>query len=72
MQHHRHIYAAVHRILLRDEADLPPWLPTFSAPLYGDSLTTNRCGACAAPGPLAPQPTPAPAPAAENPARRPS
>ena len=71
MQHRRHNDAAVHRILLRDEADLPPWLLTFIAPLYGNPLTTNRCGAYAAPGPLAPQPTPPPAPAAENPARRP-
>jgi hypothetical protein len=32
MQHRRHNYAAVRRILIRDKAGLLPWLRTLSAP----------------------------------------
>ena len=61
------IRARIHRKLLRDDADLPPWFLAISTPMESN----ESIRACATPGPLAPHLTRPPVPAAENPARRP-
>jgi len=61
------IRARIHRKLLRDDVDLPPWFLAISTLMESN----ESIRACATPGPLAPHLTRPPVPAAENPARRP-